>query len=169
VLTDATDVADLATQLGHQVIHDNTGNLCSSLDDAVRVISEQGARTVFVMPGDIPTVTAGDVDALMEKHCGGLSLCPAIRDGGTNAIVCTPPDALPFQFGENSAHRHLELARQMGLAVERLLIPAFFRDIDLPDDLVWLMTRDTGSNTIRFLRQSGITARLNMSLLGASA
>ncbi|HJP04236.1 MAG: 2-phospho-L-lactate guanylyltransferase [Gammaproteobacteria bacterium] len=170
VLTDDAEVAGLVSQLGHYVIADDAaGDLCESLDNAVRFICAEGASSVFVMPGDIPTVTSADIDALLEKHSGGLSLCPAIRDGGTNAIVCTPPDALPFQYGEDSARRHLELAAQLGITAERLAIPAFFRDIDLPEDLAWLLTQESGSNTIRFLHRSGIAARLNMSFLGASA
>ncbi|MDP6437846.1 MAG: 2-phospho-L-lactate guanylyltransferase [Gammaproteobacteria bacterium] len=172
VLTDDTEVADLVGQLGHTVIRDNAeGNVCESLDNAARFIAAEGADTVFVMPGDMPTVMSADIDALLEKHLNGLSLCPAIRDGGTNAIVCTPPGAVPFKFGDDSASKHLETAARLGIAAERLAVPAFFRDIDLPDDLAWLLAHEheSGNNTIRFLHQSGIAARLNMNLLGASA
>jgi 2-phospho-L-lactate guanylyltransferase len=170
VLTDDPEVAGLARQLGHHVIEDSSaGNLCDGLDCAARYIAEQGATSVLVMPGDIPTVTAADIDELIGRHTAGLSVCPAIRDGGTNALVCTPPDALPFQFGKDSARRHIEAAEKSGLKVERLALSAFFRDIDLPHDLAWLMNQTSGDNTIRFLRQSGIAARLNTILMGASA
>jgi len=170
VLTDDPEVAALARQLGHHVIDDDSaGDLCSGLDKAARYIRLHGAKTVLVVPGDIPTLTAEDIDGLIERHATSLSVCPAIRDGGTNAIVCTPPDALPFQFGKDSARRHLEAAEKIGLQAERLALPAFFRDIDMPDDLAWLMSQNQDTNTIRFLRQSGVAARLNTILLGASA
>jgi len=170
VLTDDQDVAALARQLGHHVIEDNSGgNLCDGLDCAARFIAEQKASSVLVMPGDIPTVSAANIDELITRHSAELSVCPAIRDGGTNALVCTPPDAVQFKFGKNSAQRHLDAGEQAGLKVERLALSAFFRDIDLPADLAWLMNQSSADNTIRFLRQSGITARLNTILLSASA
>jgi len=98
-----------------------------------------------------------------------LSICPAIRDGGTNALVCSPPDAMPFQFGSDSARKHLEEAAVRGMPNARLRMHAFFRDIDTPDDLVWLAGQKNGINTVRFLQQSGIAARLGPDHLGASA
>lgn len=172
VLTDDTEVAGLVDQLGHRVIRDDaTGDVCASLDKAALEIAGEGAATVLVMPGDMPTVTSADIDTLLDKHRGGLSLCPAIRDGGTNAIVCSPPGALPFRFGDDSARAHMELANNLDLKAERLALPGFFRDIDMPADLAWLLSHEheAGKNTIRFLRQSGIAARLNMSHLDASA
>jgi 2-phospho-L-lactate guanylyltransferase len=170
VLTNDNDVAALARQLGHHVIEDEAaGKLCDGLDSAARYIAAQDATSVLVLPGDIPTITAADIDELIGRHTAELSVCPAIRDGGTNALVCTPPDAVAFKFGNNSAQRHIEAAEQAGLKVERLAVSAFFRDIDLPTDLAWLLTQTTADNTIRFLRQSGIAARLNTIMLSASA
>ena len=170
VLTNDDEVAGLAEQLGHTVIHDNSdGELCAGLNSAVREIADQGATSVLVIPGDLPTITAADITKLLDRHHDGLSLCPAIRDGGTNAIVCSPPDAMPFQFGKDSARRHLETAEKSGLHAERLPMHAFFRDIDIPDDLIWLCGQETESNTVRFLRQSGIFARLGPGQTGATA
>ena len=168
VLTNDTEVAELAGQLGHTVIADNTdGDLCDNLDSAARLIAARGGDTVLVIPGDIPTVTAADVETLLQKHSGGLSICPAIRDGGTNALLCSPPDAIPFQFGTDSARRHAEEAARRGVPVARISIHAFFRDIDTPDDLLWLTSQTGGSHTVRYLQQSGITARLGPGYLGA--
>jgi hypothetical protein len=36
---------------------------------------------------------------LIEGHPGGLSLCPAARDGGSNALLLSPPTAMPFLYG----------------------------------------------------------------------
>ena len=170
VLTNDADVAELTTELGHLVIADESeGELCAGLNAAALQIAEQGADTVLVMPGDLPTVTADDIDKLVAKHQGGVSLCPAIRDGGTNALICSPPDAMPFQFGCDSARKHLEEATERGMAHARLPMHAFFRDIDTPDDLAWLARQDNSGNTVRFLHQSGIAARLGPGHMGVSA
>jgi 2-phospho-L-lactate guanylyltransferase len=170
VLTNDDEVATLAEQLGHKVFRDQSDDeLCTGLNLAAQEIASAGADTLLVLPGDIPTITPAAIDQLLEKHCGGLTLCPAIRDGGTNAVICSPPDAIPFQFGPNSAQRHLDAAEQAGLEALRLPLQAFFRDIDIPEDLIWLSTQSADSNTLRFLRQSGIFARLGPGQTGASA
>jgi 2-phospho-L-lactate guanylyltransferase len=168
VLTNDDQVAKLSSQLGHEVIRDNN-ELCDGLNMAAELIAERGGQTVLVIPGDIPTITSADIEALLQKHTGGLSLCPAIRDGGTNAMVCSPPQAISFQFGKDSARKHLEAAAECGIHQQRLATPAFFRDIDIPEDLLWLSTQQSGSNTLMFLRQSGIFARLGPDIAGASA
>jgi len=168
VLTDDDSVAAQVSAGGHTVIRDADDDLCASLDSAATELAGRGADTLLVLPGDIPTLTAADVDALLHRHESGLSLCPAIRDGGSNAVVCTPPDAIPFCFGEHSAARHLAEAQQRGLTAHRLALPAFFRDIDLPDDLVWLGAQAGGTHTQNFLRRSGLGARLGPSYLSAT-
>ncbi|MCP4090697.1 MAG: 2-phospho-L-lactate guanylyltransferase [Gammaproteobacteria bacterium] len=170
VLTSDPEVTALANQLGHEVITDTaTGDLCASLNEASGYVTAQGAETMLIVPGDIPTVMSTDIEQLLQSHEGGLSLCPAIRDGGTNAIICSPPNAMPYQFGEDSARRHMEVAEQNGITTSRLPMQAFFRDIDTPDDLLWLSHQTSDGNTIRFLHQSGIFARLGSGHAGATA
>jgi len=170
VLTNDVDATELATRLSHLVIADESeGELCAGLNAAALQIAKLGADTVLVMPGDLPTVTAEDIDKLIEKHSGGVSICPAIRDGGTNALICSPPDAMPFQFGSDSARKHLEKATERGMANARFPMHAFFRDIDTPDDLAWLARQDSSGNTVRFLHQSGIAARLGPGHMSTSA
>lgn len=160
VTTDDT-VAAMAKELGHSVLRDDGRGLCAALDSAAATLAAGGATTVLILPADIPTITAGDVDALLERHSGGLSISPAIRDGGTNALVCSPPDAISFCFGRDSASRHMSAAEKSGVPCHRLPVPAFFRDVDLPEDLAWLGNQEKGSHTLDFLRRSGIRARLH--------
>jgi 2-phospho-L-lactate guanylyltransferase len=169
VLTNDEKITDIARGLGHVVLTDQSeGELCDGLNTAARKLAELGADTILILPGDLPTITASDIDLLLQRHPGGLSICPAIRDGGTNALVCSPPDALPFQFGKDSARKHLEQAAQRGMATTRLPMQPFFRDIDTPDDLSWLAMQQSDSNTVRFLHQSGIAARLGPAHTGTS-
>lgn len=161
VLTSDEDVAALAGKLGHLVITDQPEDgLCDSLNAAARRIAALGAKTLLIVPADVPTISARDIDELLERHTSGLSICPAIRDGGTNALVCSPPDALPFQFGSDSARRHMDEAAKHNIAHARIPMHAYFRDIDTPDDLTWLASQQSAHNTLRFLRDAGIAARL---------
>jgi 2-phospho-L-lactate guanylyltransferase len=168
VLTDADEIEHFAANAGHRVIRDAGAELCAALDQAAAELARHGATTLIVLPGDMPTLTSADIDGLLARHTAGLSLCPAIRDGGSNALVCTPPTAIPFCFGADSAARHLEAATARGLQTARLALPAFFRDIDLPDDLVWLNAQSAGAHTQAYLRQSGLSARLGPAFLSAA-
>ena len=174
VVTNDDEVAGLVAQLGHEVMRDAfDADLSAALQGASAELARRGADTVIILPGDLPTLRAADLDALLERHlerdADGISLCPAIRDGGTNALVCTPPDAIALQFGKDSAARHLDAAAERGVPAQRLCMQAFFRDIDVADDLLWLSARDDDSHTCRFLRQSGIFARLTLGPTGTTA
>ena len=110
VVTGDEDVAEFVRSAGHQVLHDNDAGLCDALDMAAAELAVRGFDTALILPADIPTVTAADIDNLLARHDGGLSICPAIRDGGTNALMCSPPDAVAFCYGKNSAERHIQQA-----------------------------------------------------------
>lgn len=168
VVTADKNVAALAKKNGYRVMNDDAMNLCDALDSAARELADNGVETVLIVPADVPTISSGDIDALIEKHCGGLSISPAIRDGGTNALVCSPPDAVPFCYGEDSAKKHLQRAEQAGIEAVRLPLPAFFRDVDLPDDLLWLKNQPCAHHTLDFLRESGINARLKPGTVGTA-
>ncbi|MGH8238053.1 MAG: 2-phospho-L-lactate guanylyltransferase [Steroidobacteraceae bacterium] len=96
------------------------------------------AQRVLILPADVPDVRADDIDALAAAHQGGLLVCPAIVDGGTNALLSSLPLEIPLHFGERSFARHLRAARQRGVVVQTMLRPALARDIDRPTDLDWL-------------------------------
>jgi 2-phospho-L-lactate guanylyltransferase len=84
----------------------------------------------------------------------------AAPDGGTNALVLTPPTVIPFLYGPDSADRHIAAAGDRGVVSQRLDLPAFARDIDTPDDVQWLVGQRIACATIAYLRASGIADRL---------
>jgi len=134
--------------------------LSASLDVAAGDLKIAGVDTLLVLPSDLPTIRAADIDQLLNKHAGGLGVCPARRDGGTNALVISPPGAIEFCFGQNSARRHLEAANVAELKAEQLSCDAFSRDIDTPDDLIWFCQRYSTGSTADYLNKTGICETL---------
>ena len=130
---------------------------CDTLSAAVTRAAQHcagtGATTLLVLPGDLPALRGADIDRLLQGHRGGLSLCPASADGGTNALAITPPDAIEFRYGSDSARRHLEAAAQSGLDSRCENLPAFGRDIDTPEDLERLVDRPVGPATRAWLER----------------
>jgi 2-phospho-L-lactate guanylyltransferase len=153
----------LAGEFGCRLLADDaTGNLCANLDRAAGILAAEGATTLLIVPADQPTLTPADIGHLLAAHAGGVTVAVAARDGGTNALVLTPPQAIGCLFGPDSAARHLAAAQARGLAARVLDPPAFARDIDTVDDVRWLCTRgprEPGGATLDYLQRSGICAR----------
>lgn len=170
-LVGGADARRLAGELGVGWIDDGDApDLNTALGTAVQTIRGAGFTTLLVVPADLPTLGAEDVGALFERYAGGLAVCAAARDGGTNALVVSPPDAARFAFGADSARRHLEAGLAAGLVTQRIELEAFAHDIDVPADLAWLCRQRPGPRTAAFITATGLEARLlGLAAVGRSA
>ena len=123
-------------------------------------LAAHGARHLLVLPADLPTLSSGDVQQLLEGHPGGVTVCRAAMDGGTNGLLLSPPTVIPFLYGTDSAERHLAAASAAGVAARTADLTAFARDVDSPDDVHWLLGQRVACATLAWLKASGITGRL---------
>ena len=154
-------VAELARELGCDYLAEAAdADLSANLDTAAVNLKLTGVDVLLVLPSDLPTVRAADIDQLLNDHAGGLSICPASRDGGTNALVVSPPGAIEFCFGRQSARRHIEAAAEAKLKNEQMSRAAFSRDIDKPDDLIWFCQHSSTGSTHDYLTRTGICETL---------
>ena len=159
LLVGAADAKALAKQFTCDYC-DDAG--CDGLSAAVRTAAAQatrcGASGVLVIPGDLPGLRAGDIDELVGRHNGGLTLCAASSDGGSNALLVTPADSINFCYGPDSAAQHLAAGIAAGLDVQQVALPAFARDIDSPLELDDLQRLNPGPATRGWLAdmQSGL-------------
>jgi 2-phospho-L-lactate/phosphoenolpyruvate guanylyltransferase len=103
---------------------------------AARRLETEGCGLLEV-PGDIPLVEPHDVSELMAAHgrAPAFTIVPARDQRGSNAVLCSPPDAVPLRFGENSFFPHLAAARACGIEPKVVALPRIALDIDTPDDL----------------------------------
>ena len=104
------------------------------------------------MPADLPALRVDDVERLlaMTAHVD-VTIARAARDGGTNALRVSPPDAIEFCFGVDSARRHAEAATAAGLTARIVDDPAFRSDIDVPEDLREFCNRAPDCDSLRAL------------------
>lgn len=155
------DARRLADSIGLSWLDDGgEPDLNIALDQAADTCAREQLHTLLVLPGDLPTVQSEDLAALLACHHNGLTLTPARSDGGTNALVISPPDAMDFCFGPDSARRHLAYALTAGLPAQQVELEAFARDIDGPADLRWLCRQASGEYTHRWLTARDIDRRL---------
>jgi 2-phospho-L-lactate guanylyltransferase len=136
VSRDATVLA-LAEAMGALPVIETQNDLNAALTQASAVALAAGAEAVLALPADLPLLTDADLDELYElaEEEEGVILAPS-QDGGTNALLLRPPQAIAYAFGEASFARHLTLAASAGLPSHVYHSPTLALDVDRPEDLV---------------------------------
>jgi 2-phospho-L-lactate guanylyltransferase len=118
------------------VLVDSGDGLNSALTRARHALHKFGCREVVILPADLPTVCAADIDALVHAgRSAGVSIAPDAADAGTNALFLTSAHPFRFQFGADSKRLHVQEAQRMALSPQVLRLPGLEFDVDLPIDL----------------------------------
>jgi 2-phospho-L-lactate guanylyltransferase len=163
VVTCDLQVAEVAEALGAEVLWEpQAGGQSQAVTFAVHICMQRGITTLLTMPGDVPLMTATDVDAVVATPEPPVSvvLVPNRDDLGTNAIVLSPPDCLPLRFGYDSFQRHLRLAAEHHLSVLVRRLPRLALDIDEPEDLALFAVQQRACHSLRVLADLGVLERL---------
>jgi len=102
-----------------------------------RHLTARGRSTMLTLPGDIPLTTADEIERLIAAHppAPAFTIVPAHDEQGSNAILCSPPEAVKLRFGENSFFPHLAAAKACGIEPCVLHLPGIAFDIDNAADL----------------------------------
>jgi 2-phospho-L-lactate/phosphoenolpyruvate guanylyltransferase len=155
----------LATRYGARIVTDGARDgHTGAVTAAARLLVREGQAGMMTLPGDIPRLSSEEIAATLAAHrsAPAFTIVPAHDDLGSNTIVCSPPDAVPLRFGEDSFFPHLDAARAQG--VEPLVVrhPGIGMDIDNPVDLVTFLKMSplVRTRTLIFLEQSGVADRL---------
>ena len=111
-------VGELAKSLGGTWLEELGSDLNDTLGKAIARAFEQGGSALYVA-GDLPFVKASDVHSFMQasRGAGNVTLAPARRDGGTNAMLI--PHGVNFQpeLGRMSFSKHLAQAARLETSV----------------------------------------------------
>jgi 2-phospho-L-lactate guanylyltransferase len=155
VTTPTPRLARLAARAGAVVILEPPGGELNAAFGAARrrIAAVDPDATVVLLPGDLPRLDAGDLEACLEvADPGRLVIAAASADGGTGALVLRAGLALPLAFGPGSLGKHLAAARGLGLAVELVRAPSLGFDLDRPSDLDALLALPGHSRTMSLLQ-----------------
>ena len=118
----------------------------TGLNDAVTAGAAYAAHhrfaSVCILPGDLADPSPVDLAAMFAqpRSSGSVIIAPA-HDGGTNALVVSPPDALPFAYGPDSCAAHQKAAQAAGLGCLIMPLPSLLYDVDRSADLNARLTR----------------------------
>lgn len=128
---------------------------------AILKVCETQTGSVAVIPADVPLLNEEDISELEARHQGGITLCPALNDGGTNALLFDAPLPIPLLFGPDSFRRYKDKAAELKLKVNIAKIAGLERDIDRPDDIAYLLRQSSNKKTVQYLKQLNLDCKLN--------
>jgi 2-phospho-L-lactate guanylyltransferase len=119
------------------VLAEPGGGLNAAVMAALAEVATQGASRIIFIHGDLPLVTAQDLELLAAAPSGEIAIAPDRHGTGTNAISLPMPEArgFSFAFGPDSFGLHNAEAERLGLKIEEIRSQGLARDIDEPEDL----------------------------------
>jgi 2-phospho-L-lactate/phosphoenolpyruvate guanylyltransferase len=137
-------ILELARQRNAITLMESDSGLNPAITQAAQWAAQHHARSVIVIPVDLPLITSADlaavIDRAQEERC--IVIAPDRPEDGTNVLLVRPPDAIRFAYGASSFNVHRTQAIERGLRVHEYRSPTTAFDIDLPDDLELYLTLD---------------------------
>ncbi|UTW03250.1 2-phospho-L-lactate guanylyltransferase [Amphritea atlantica] len=138
VVTESKRIQEISESHGAEVLleEEKLAGLNAAVTLAAEYNARRGIETQLVIPGDIEAIDFNEIECLLSHRLSvpSVVVCPSY-DGGTNAIMTTPPNVLPFSFGPDSCQIHLLAAFEEGLHFTRLFLESLSFDVDRPEDL----------------------------------
>ena len=136
VVTASDCIARRSRHLGAGVIDEASANgLNAAAALATDWATQAGYQSLLIVPSDIPVLLQTEIDPLLRLRNHHQVVIAESIDGGTNALLLSPPDCLPFHYGPGSALIHEISAHGRRLSCRRLRPVHLSRDVDTPDDL----------------------------------
>ena len=152
----------VARQYGARLVEDGARDgHTGAVTAAARLLAAEGRDGMLTVPGDIPLATASEISRLVAAHrpAPSFTIVPSHDEGGSNAIVLSPPNAVPLRFGVDSFFPHLRAAEARGIRPTVLRLPGIALDIDNPEDLAAFARQPSPTRTRAFLAENAMLVR----------
>ena len=165
VVTLYAPAIELARKYGMELIAETEQiSESASVDFGSKEAKRRGATAVLRLPIDLPLITPGDIETILE-HDGeapSIVIVPSRDGAGTNAILRRPPDLFPSHFGPGSLAKHLAEAAATKAACRVIELHRVALDIDDPGDVSELIQRGQGASVIDLLAAMDVPKRLSV-------
>lgn len=136
VVSDSEEILTLAQQHGAFCLFDQgDAGLNGALDSACCWVTAFGYAHQLIIPSDIAWLDSQEIHCLLRAAGDSDVVIAEAKDGGTNALLTTPPNAIGFHYGVRSALSHHQQATRQALRCCCLQLPHLSLDIDQSDDL----------------------------------
>lgn len=152
VVSPDKQVLDFARSKGATPLTEPGAGLNEALNLAINRAKELGARSVLILPSDLPLLRPVHIEKIVGMSSGerDMVIAPSKRKG-TNALLLKPPDLIDLRFGGESFQPHLEEARRAGITPHIYRSERVGTDIDEVSDLIKLKAQGLGTRSHDFL------------------
>ncbi len=148
-------VRNMARNNGGLWLEELGRNLNDTLGKAIQQAFEREKSALYIA-GDLPFVKPSDIHSFVQasRGAGNVTLAPARRDGGTNAILVPFGTFFKPELGRRSFSKHLSQAAKLETSVAIAYSPGLGLDMDVVDDLESYQHMEPGLLD-RLMRASG--------------
>jgi len=157
IVSRSAAVRRAAKSAGAWALVETEPDLNAAIAQGIEWASRKNAGAVLILPLDLPTLTATDLQTLVAQgttSAPALVIAPCHRQQGTNALLLRPPTLIQPQFGKNSFSRHLVAARASDVVPQIIHMPGLAFDLDTPQD--WRQFLSAAQNLSDNLTNSAI-------------
>ncbi len=136
-----------------------------AVDFGAEQLIKEGVERVLVVPSDLPLAEVRDLETILREDIGApyVVMAPS-DDGGTNAMLKSPPNAIPSRFGPNSLELHIQEARKRNIEYRILKLASLTTDIDSPEDLKTLVDTPGSTLSMTLMKEERVKNRLSRML-----
>jgi 2-phospho-L-lactate guanylyltransferase len=153
VVSSDSKVRRFTINFGATFLPEKTNGLNQAIEQAIGWCVENDAKSVLILPADIPLITLSDVNQIINLGSEQTSIVIApSRNGGTNALLQKPPEVISQRFGPESFSKHLAEASTKGVILHIYRSQNVTMDIDSPEDLENLLKTEAQTSTHKFLK-----------------
>jgi 2-phospho-L-lactate/phosphoenolpyruvate guanylyltransferase len=159
VVTADPAASRVARRYGARLVEDGARDgHTGAVTAAAQLLASEQRAGMLTVPGDIPLVTADEINRLVAAHrpAPSFTIVPSHDEGGSNAILLSPPDAVPLRFGPDSYYPHLRAAEARGIRPTVLRLPGIALDIDNPEDLAAFALQPSATRTRALLAENAM-------------
>lgn len=136
VVTPSQRIGEISKAYGVESVYDDgSGGINGAAVLAGEQAKAKGVDRLLVVHADIPVLDSGEFQVLQAAANERDVVIVRSADNGTNALLLTPPNAIPFSFGKDSATAHEKAARLYGKSSVTVSFPHLSHDIDRFSDL----------------------------------
>jgi len=163
VISSDREAQKCAVEFGAQCYSENCDEgLSEALAAGSNFAQKHGAKGVLAVSGDLPLLSAPDVESALAKlsEKPSVVLASATSDSGTNLLAMKPAGIIPYSYGENSFFKHQFSIRATHIEPEVIRTYGLGLDIDTPEDLQTFINIPSNTKAFNFLSNSGIPGRL---------
>jgi 2-phospho-L-lactate guanylyltransferase len=120
------------------------GGLNEGLALGLAAARREGARSVLILPADLPLLERSSLDRLMDAADAALAagsgqplvaIAPSDARDGTNGLLLFPTDVIAPAFGVRSFEAHVRAAAAADATLQVVTDSGLGFDLDTPEDL----------------------------------